>query len=141
MRLRDHSIDRQSERLSVNLGSNEILRRFEFVVDFVELDMLPPFLHEALTSISSPHFSEFSLRLDEGSFKSNLDGAANGRRVWGTGWEAIDEDLCAHAAGRDDFRFEVEIVKGQSTVAAVKKHFPKMNSKGLLSITRQQPRW
>jgi len=103
--------------------------------------MLPPFLHEALTSISSPYFSEFLLRLDQGLSKSNVDGGTNSQNVWGTGWDAIDEDLCAHAAGRDDFRFEVEIVKGLSTVRTVEKHFPKMKSKGLLSITRRRPRW
>ena len=49
------------------------------------------------------------------------------------------EDLYARAAGMDGFLFEVEIVKGQSTVAAVEEHFPRMKSRGLLSVT--QPKW
>ena len=142
MRLRDHSVDwRSGERLSVNLGCNGILRQFEFAVDFAELDILPPFLHEALTSISSPHFSVFSLLLHQGLLEFKPHGGAKGRRVWGTRWEAIDEELCARAAGRHDFRLEVEIVKGQSTVAAVEEHFPRMKSKGLLLVRQQQPKW
>ena len=143
-RLQDHSVDvtvGSGERLSVDLGCNEILRRFEFAVNFAELDILPPFLHEALTSISSPRFSEFSLLLRQGLLEFEPNGGPNGRRVWGTGWEVIDEDLCALAAGRDGFRLEVEIVKGQSTVAAVEEHFSRMKSKGLLSVTQKLPRW
>ena len=112
-------------------------------MDFAELDILPPFLHEALASISSPYFSGFSLRLRQGTFESKPKGGTKGRIVWGVGWEVIDEDLYAHAsaAGRDDFRFKVEVVEGQSTVATIEEHFPRMKSKGSLLITMQQPRW
>ena len=136
--------------LSVDLGSNGILRRFEFDVDFVELDILPPFLHKALVSISSPHFSEFSLRLFPGLHDFDSDEGTGGWRTQdsrrevetlGAGWEAVDEDLYVLAAGRDDFRFTIEFVTGQLTVATVEECFPRMKSRGSLVITQQQPRW
>ena len=135
--------------LNVDLGSNKILKRFEFDVDFAELDILPPFLHKTLTSISSPHFSRFSLRLFQGfhEFDPNGDGDWSSRdnkwevRTWDAAWDIVDEDLYALAAGRNDFRFMVEFVKGQSTVAAVEARFPQMKSKGSLVIRQQKPRW
>jgi len=111
-------------------------------VDSIELDILPSFLHKTLTSISSPHFSEFSLLLSQGWLDFELNGGANVPKVWGPGWEVVDEDLYVHAVRRDNFRFKVEIVIGQSTVAAVEAHFPRMKSKGSLVITqRQSPKY
>jgi len=123
--------------LSVHLGRNGVLRRFELDVDFAELDVLPPFLHEALTSISSPHFSEFSLRLFKGMLPelTREEGAGDRKTSWGTGWEMVDEDLYAHAARKDDFRFVVNIVVGESTEADVEALFPRMKSKGSLLVT------
>jgi len=110
-------------------------------VDFAELDILPPFLHKTLTSISSPHFSEFSLLLRRGWHDIGPNGGANNRRrVWGTGWEVVDEVLYAHAAGRDDFRFTVKVEVGLPKVAAVWAHFPRMRSKGSLVIAQWQSR-
>jgi len=119
-------------------------------VDFAKLDILPPFLHKTLTSISSPHFSEFSLRLSQGFFEfdpnGNPDrwkGGCDNRwevRTWCAGWDVIDEDLYAHAAGRDDFRFTIEFVTGQSTEAAIEARFPRMKSNGSLVIIQRQPR-
>jgi len=64
------------------------------------------------------------------------------RTLWGTGWEVVDEDLCAHAARRDDFRFMIEIVPWESTIAAVEALFPRMKSKGSLFVTWQpRKRW
>ena len=129
--------------LRVNLRTNRILRRFGFDVDFAELDILPPFLHKTLTSISSPHFSEFSLRLLGGLVKFNLDRSRRHKyriRTWGAGWDVIDEDLYAHAAGRDDFRFTIEFVAGRSTEAAIEARFPRMKSNGSLVIIQRQPR-
>jgi len=129
--------------LSVNLGSNKALRRFEFDVDFAELDILPPFLHKTLASIPSPHFSEFSLRLFQGILQRYVRGeAADNRKIlWGAGWEMVDEVLYGHAARREDFRFVVNIVAGESTEADVEALFPRMKSRGSLLInTRQQPR-
>jgi len=126
------------EALRIDLETNGILKRFELEVNFVELDILPPFLHKALTSISSPCFSEFSLRLCRGF---NLTIGTGGRKtLWGTGWDVVDEDLCAHAARRDGFRFAVQIVARESTVAAVEALFPRMKSKGLLLVTKLKPR-
>jgi len=127
--------------LTLNLEPNEILRRFELEVNFVELDILPPFIHEVLTSISSPYFSEFSLRLccERAKFKS-VWGVSGRKTLWGTGWEVVDEDLYAHAARRDDFRFAVQIVTGESTAAAVEALFPRVKSKGSLLITQLKPR-
>ena len=119
------------------MGSSEILRRFELVVDFEELATVPRFLHEVLTSISPPHFSEFFLRLlrgfDHGSGLSTL--------LWGTGWETVDEDLRAYAARKGNFRFIIEIPTGESTEAAVEAIFPQVKSKGSLVIKwlRQEP--
>ena len=109
-------------------------------MDFPELEILPPFLRKTLTSISSPHFSEFSLRLCQGWQDFKPRGGGNRRRVWGTGWEVVDEDLYVHATRRDDFRFTVEILIGLSTVAAVEERFPRMESKGSLFITQQSPK-
>ena len=50
----------------------------------------------------------------------------------------IDEDLYAHAARRDDFRFVVNIVAGESTEAAVEALFPRMKLKGSLMVTTWQ---
>ena len=127
--------------MSLDLGHNRILRRFELTVDFAELDILPPFLHKALTSVSSPHFFEFSLVLDQGWHDLKPNGGGNHRRVWGNGWEVVDEDLYAHSARRDDFRFTVKIVRGLSTVAAVEERFPRMKSKGSLLITLESSKW
>ena len=124
--------------LSVNLESNGILRRFELKVDFVELDILPPFLHKTLTSISSPYFSEFSLRLCQ-EFNPTRGGRTSRKTLWGTGWEVVDEVLYTHAARRDDFLFEVRIITGESTVAAVEAIFPRMKSEGSLLITELEP--
>jgi len=90
-------------------------------------------------SIVSPHFSEFSLRLLPGfgfcGAANVLMWGASGRRTrWGTGWEVVDENLYMHAARRDNFRFVVKIVPGESTEATVAVLFPRMNSKGALSI-------
>jgi len=125
--------------LNVDLGSNEIFRRLELSVDFVELDILPPFLHRTLTSISSPYFSEFSLRLCQGALQFAHGGASSRRTSWGEGWEVIDEDLYAHAAGGDDLRLVVQIVAGESTEAAVEELFPRMKSKGSLVVAWEQP--
>jgi len=126
--------------LNIGLGCNGKLRRFELDVDFVELDVLPPLLHKALTSISSPHFSYFSLRLFQGSLEPNPDAGPGDRKtLWGAGWNVVDEALYAHAVRRDDFRFMVQIVTGESTEAAVEGLFPRMKSNGSLLITRQQP--
>ena len=130
----------RGEVISVDLESNGIFRRFELEVNFVELDILPPFLHGTLTSISSPHFSEFSLRLCQ-EFNPT-GGPGNRKTLWGIGWEVVDEDLYELAARRDDFRCAVQIVTGESTVAAVEALFPRMKSKGSMVITQLHPqRW
>jgi len=104
-------------------------------MDLGELDVFPPFIHRALTSISSPHFSEFALRLFQG-FDNN--GNFGGRRTsWGTGWGVVDEDLYAHAARRDGFRFVIEIVPWESTMATVEALFPRMKAMGSLFVTWQ----
>ena len=127
--------------ISVNLRGIETLRRFGLDVDFVELKILPPFLHGVLTSISSPHFAEFSLRLFRGTFDEYLrdQGAGDRKTLWGNGWEMVDEDLYAHAARRDDFRVVVNVVAGESTKAAVEALFPRMKSKGSLSVAMWDP--
>ena len=120
-------------------------------MNFTELDILPPFLHKTLASVSSPDFSEFSLRLFPGSDRSDSYGASGGwgtrndrwkAKTWGDGWEVVDEDLYAHAVGRDDFRFTIGFEAGQSagSETAVEAHFPRMKSKGSLVIV-QRPRW
>ena len=123
----------------VILGSIEILRRFELIAYFDEIDTLPQFLHKTLTSISSHHFREFSLRLRPG-----LDSDLNpGPKTvpWGAGWEVVDEDLSAHAARRGNFRFVVEIPFGESAKATVEALFPQMKSKGWLLIEWQKEYW
>ena len=128
--------------VSVSLGYNGILRRLEIAVDFAELDILPPFIHKALASISSPHFSEFFLRLTQGKFGFGHNGGNPGRGIsWGTGWEVVDKELCAFAAGRDDFRFGVQILTGKSTEAEVEALFPRIKSKRALVVTQQKPWW
>ena len=109
-------------------------------MDLEELDVLPPFLHKTLTSISSPHFSEFSLRLFEGFDRKG--GFGRRKTSWGAGWGVVDEDLCALAARRDGFRFMIEIVPWESTMAAVEVLFPRMKSKDSLFVTWQpHKRW
>ena len=129
------------ETINISLGCNEVFRRFELQVNFAELHVLPPFLHKTLAPISSPHFSEFSLLLRQDFVETKTNGGATRRRVWGTGWEVVDEVLCACAARRNGFRFTVEIVTGQSTRADVEAHFPRMKAKGSLLVTQRQPRW
>ena len=126
------------EILSVNLRCNRVLRRFELAVDFAELEILPPFVLKTLASISSPHFSEFSLRLVWGG---NFGGTGHRKTLWGAGWEVVDENLYARTAQRGGFRFAIQIVTGESTEATIEALFPRMKSKGSLLITQQQPRW
>jgi len=121
----------------VSLRSNKILRRFELVVCLTGLGDVPHLLHEALTSISSPHFSEFSLRLLH-LFESNRNSGDQGPLLLETGWEVVDEDLYACAARRSDFRFVVEIPSEGLTEAAVEALFPRMKSKGSLLIKWRQ---
>jgi len=123
--------------LSVNLRSNRALRRFELVVDFPELDILPPFVLKTLASISSPHFSEFSLRLVRG-YSRDEDGCRE--TLWGAGWDAVDEDMYARTARSGGFLFTVQIVTGETTEAAIEALFPRMKSNGLLLITQKPPR-
>jgi len=125
--------------LNVDLGRNGKFRRFELEVDFAELDILPPFLHKTLTSIWSPYFSEFSLRLSRGALDGG--GPSNRKTLWGAGWDVIDEDLYGYAVQSDGFRFVVQIVPGESTEAAVEALFPRMKANGSLFVTWQQPRW
>jgi len=142
LRLRDRSDGLGSgEMLSVNLGCHGVLRRFELAVDFVELDILPPFVRETLASVSSPHFSEFSLRLCPRLGFSLWRGASDRRTFWGAGWEVVDEDLYVRATRRDGFRFAIQIVPGESKKAAVEALFPRMKSLGSLLITKPQPWW
>jgi len=122
--------------LTVNLRSNRVLRWFELAVDFAELDILPPFVLKTLASISSPHFSEFSLQLLWGY---SLDKDCR-ETLWGAGWEVVDKDLYVWTAQSGGFRFTIQLVTGESTEAAVKALFPRMKSKGLQLITQQQPR-
>ena len=100
------------------------------------LSPIPHSLHKILTSISSPHFSEFSLRF------LYLFGSADDRLfVLGTGWDVVDEELYACAARRSDFRFVIEIPAGEAIEAAqVEALFPRMKSKGSLLITWGQQR-
>jgi len=107
-------------------------------VDFAELGILPPFLHRTLTSITSPHFSEFSLLLFQSRYGySHKEGDPRRGMSWRTGWEAVDEDLYALATRRDDFRVVIQIVTGKLAVATVETLFPRMKSKGSLVITQQ----
>ena len=109
-------------------------------MDFAELDIVVPFLHKTLTSISSAHFLEFSLLLCQG-WRDLMPKGGNRRRVWGTGWEMVDEVLYVHAAQRKNFQVTVKTMTGLSTVAAVKEKFPRMKSKGSLFIVQQSPKW
>ena len=123
-RLLENSVNGGSgEMLCVDLRCNEILRRFEFAVDFVELDIFPPFLHKTLTSISSLHFSEFCLEFWWEPNEPKLYGRTGCSRVWGTGLGMVDGALYAHADGRDGFRFVVEIAGRQPTVVRLKRIF------------------
>ena len=130
--------------LSFDLGNHGALRRFVLDVDFVELDILPTFLHKVLTSISSPHFSDFSLRLFQGYLqvfaRATGQGVSDRRTLWGLGWEMVDEALYAHAVRRDDFRFVINIVAGESTEAAVEALFPRMKSNGSLVVNTREGR-
>ena len=103
-------------------------------LNFAELNILPPFLHKTLASISSPHFLEFSLQLCQGFSPTRC--TCGQKMLWGTGWDVVDEDLYEYAVQRDNFWFPVQIVAGESTEAAVEGLFPWMKSKGSLSITK-----
>jgi len=119
----------------VALGSIKILKRLELVSHFEDVETLPQFLHNTLTSVSSPHFWEFSLHLLRGS---GNDGDPGPRTFsWGAGWEIVDEDLYTYAARRGNFRFVIEIPPGASTEAAIAALFPRMKSKGWLVIKWQ----
>lgn len=122
--------------ISVGLGSNRVFRRFELAVNFAELDILPTFVLKTLASISSPHFSEISLRLLWGYRYGDPDCRTT---LWGAGWEGVDKALCSRTAQSGGFRFTIQLVTGESTEAAVEAVFPRMKATGSLFITRKEP--
>ena len=122
----------------MDLNRNSALVRFEVRVDPDDLTLVPLLLHEILLTISSPAFSEFTLKLEglpkAHRFFYNLTIDV----VWGEDWWLIDQDLddMVNATGRD-IKFVVHVgTNGGVWSPGLREYvgymFPSMNARGLV---------
>ena len=123
-----------------DLSRNLSLARFELRVDPDELNLIPPFLHETLSTISSPVFSELALRLEGSLIPYCFLHSLSIKVVWGDEWGMIDKYLndMVHATGRD-IKFVVQVgknggVRGRELRGFVGSMFPLMNARGLVRV-------
>ena len=68
-----------------------------------DLTLVPPLLHETLSTILSPAFCEFTLKLESDLTEGRFFHLLSSKAVWGDGWGVIDRDLdeMVRAIGRD----------------------------------------
>ena len=125
---------------TADLGKNSALTRLEMRVDPDDLAFVPPLLHETLSTISSPVFSEFTLKLQSLPKGHHFFYPLNISGVWGDDWWMIDRDLddMVNATGRN-----IKIVVHVATNGGVWSTglqrfvgcmFPSMNARGLVKV-------
>lgn len=125
---------------TVDLSRNLALVQFELRVDPEDLTLVPSLLHETLSTILSPAFSWFTLKLEGYPVAYHFFPDLSIRAVWGDGWQIIDKDLddMVYATGRD-IRFVVEVgtnggVWSYRLQGFVEDMFPLMSARGLVSV-------
>lgn len=125
---------------NADLGRNFALTRFELRVDPEYLTLIPPLVHKTLETISSPAFSEFTLKLEGYPVENRFFHLLTSGVVWGNGWGTIDRILndMVRTVGRD-IRFVVRVganggVWSPELGRFVGDMFPLMNARGLVRV-------
>ena len=129
----------------MDLSRNSVLTRFELRVDPDDLSLVPSLLHETLPTISSPAFSEFTLKLEGCPAGARFFHLLSSKVVWGDGWGTIDRDLddMVHAIGRE-VRLVIRVGAGGGVWSPelrgfVGGMFPLMNARGLVRVVVVEP--
>ena len=126
---------------AVDLSGNLLLARFELRVKSPDdLTLALPSLRKTLLTISSPAFSEFTLKLEGIPMGIRFFQLLPGEVVWRDEWGMIDRDLndMAQVVGRE-IRLVVQIeaaggVWSPTLGGRVGDVFPLMNARGLVSV-------
>ena len=125
---------------TADLGKNSVLTRLEMRVDPDDLAFVPPLLHETLSTISSPVFSEFTLKLQSLPKDHRFFYPLNISGAWGDNWWMIDRDLddMVKATGRN-IKFVVHVAANSGIWSVglqrfVGYMFPSMNARGLVRV-------
>jgi len=126
---------------SVDLSRNLALTRFELRADRPDdLTLALPPLRKTLSTISSPTFSEFTLKLEGIPVGIRFFQLLPSDVVWRDGWGTIDRNLndMVRAAGRDIWLvFQVEAGRGVWSPRLGGLYgtaLPLMNARGLVSV-------
>lgn len=127
-------------RDGVDLSQNLVLERFELRSDPDDLPFIPYLLQRPLSTIASPVFSEFTLKLEGLPVPNRTPRMIANRAVWGDWWGTIDGlmDDMALETGRD-IRIVVLVAMPDSVwspdvVGFVEDIFPLVNTRGLLKV-------
>ena len=132
---------------SADLSRNLALTKFQLRVDRPnDLNLVPSPLRETLSTISSPAFSEFVLRLEGCPMEIGFFRFFSAERTWGDEWGVVDRDLndMVQANGKD-IRLVVQVgaVGGVWTPKLgelVGGVFPLMNARGVVSVEVAKPK-
>ena len=131
---------------STDLSGNLALTRFQLRVDRPDdLNHFLSPLRETLSTISSPTFSEFVLKLEGRSMEVAFFQLVSGEVAWGHEWGLIDGDLddMVRVTGRD-IRLVLQVGAGCGVWITrlgelVGDVFPLMNARGLMSVEVEKP--
>jgi len=125
---------------TADLSQNSALTRLEVRVDPDDLPFVPPLLHETLLRISSPVFSEFTLKLQSLPADLHFFYQLDFNVVWGDYWWIIDRvlDDMVNATGRN-IKFAVQVATNGGVWSTglqrfVGYMFPLMNARGLVRV-------
>ena len=127
---------------ATDLSQNFALTRFELRVDPDDLMLVPPLLHETLSTISSPVFSEFTLKLEDYLVEDHFFYLLSREALWGDEWGIVDRDLndMVQVAGKD-IRFVVQVgAHGGVWLRELRGFmgvmFPLMSARGLVGVVK-----
>ena len=131
---------------SADLSRNLALKRFHLRVDRPDdLNYVLVPLCETLSTIPSPTFSEFALKLEGCSIEIHFFRLVSGDMAWGREWDLIDRQLddMVRVAGRD-IRLVLQVGAGGGVwtprlVELVGGVFPLMHARGLMSVEAAKP--
>ena len=122
------------------------LTKFQLRVDRPDdLNHVLSSLRETLSTISSPAFSEFVLKLKGCPMKNLFFQLVSGEEAWGREWDLVDRDLddMVRVTGRD-IRLVLEVGAGGGVWTPrlwelMGDVFPLMNTRGLMSVEVAKP--
>jgi len=126
---------------TADLSRNLALARFELHVGYPE-DLIPVLspLRKTLSTISSPAFSEFTLKFEYSETERRFLQFVSGEVVRGDEWGMIDRDLndMGYRIGRD-IQLVVQVGAGIEVWSPTRRTvvgdvFPLMNARGLVSV-------